>query len=559
MISSFSRQDYSSFSKFFNDDRYPKSSKLLNYTSNSFQNLSYVQPKNQKIHKKYSSNILTDLKFGIKNYENNEYSIDFPKVLNINSSVISNSNILEKMNSHNKNITGFNFGNRLYTSENINYSNLNTSQALYTGNYNYSTIELNPMDEIKERREKFPKFYTHKRNNAKTPFVSFLKSKYSGLNEINDENQNILNFNVNNSDLLSKDKNDEDNNIEAILNRSSDDLTIGNNFDTFVNDIEDEPKFNSKLSEFEIIRKIGKGAEGKIYEVLMKKNNKRYALKKCKIIYPINIEKRKNDNKALRNFIDTTGCDGIIKPYATICLPNPKGYTDCYEIMELAEKDWEKEILKRKNNNQFYSEFELMQIFRNLINIFSSLQKNHITHRDIKPQNIMLVKDKMKICDFGNARVLKGHGIIIQRIRGSELYMSPKIFNAYQTNKQNVKHNAYKSDVYSLVICFFIAASLCYDGPNYIRQMTDMNKIKDVLDYNLAKKYSPNLVNLIYTMLEIDESKFAPLLIFIFSSVNVTLLNDSSCLLTPPLSPWIITFVVVKISTITANFPVRGP
>ena len=113
----------------------------------------------------------------------------------------------------------------------------------------------------------------------------------------------------------------------------------------------------------------------------------------------------------------------------------------------------------------------------------------------------------MKICDFGNARVLKGHGIIIQRIRGSELYMSPKMFRAYQSGKQNVKHNAYKSDVYSLGICFFIAASLCYDGPNFIRQMTDMNKIKQVLDYNLAKKYSPTLINLIYTMLEIDESK----------------------------------------------------
>ena len=256
-------------------------------------------------------------------------------------------------------------------------------------------------------------------------------------------------------------KNSDDYNVEAILNRSSDDLTIGNNLDTCVNDdMTDDPKISSKLSEFDVVREIGKGAEGKIYEIIRKKNNKRYALKKCKILYPINIPKRMNDNKALRNFIESSGCDGIIKPYATICLPNPKGYTDCYEIMELAEKDWEKEILRRKDNNQFYTEVELMQIFRNLIRILSSLQKNHITHRDIKPQNIMLVKDKMKICDFGNARVLKGHGIIIQRIRGSELYMSPKMFRAYQSGKQNVKHNAYKSDVYSLGICLILFISV---------------------------------------------------------------------------------------------------
>ena len=508
MISSFSKQDYSSFTKFFNNDKYPKSSKLLNYTSNSFQTLSYMQPRNHKIHKKFSSNLLTDFKFGMKNLENNDYSMINPKELNINTSVISNSNILERINNHNKIKTDFIYTDRLYTSENINYTNLNTSQVIYNGKNGYSNLDINPINEIMERREKYPKLYTHKRNYAKTPIVNFLKIKYTGTNQINDENKNLLNYNVNNTNLFSKDKNTEEYNIEAILNRSSDDLTIGNNFDTCVNDdIEDEPKINSKLSEFDVIREIGKGAEGKIYEIIMRKNNKRYALKKCKIIYPINITKRMNDNKALRNFIETTGSDGIIKLYATICLPNNKGYTDCFEIMELAEKDWEKEILKRKNNNQFYTEFELMEIFRNLIGIFASLQKNHITHRDIKPQNIMLINNKMKICDFGNARVLKGLGIIIQRIRGSELYMSPKIFRAYESGKQNVKHNAYKSDVYSLGICFFIASSLCYDGPNYIRQMTDMNKIKEVLDYNLAKKYSSNLINLIYTMLDIDESK----------------------------------------------------
>ena len=508
MISSLSKQDYSSFSKFFNNNKFPKSSKLLNYTSNSFQTLSYIQPRNHKIHKKYSSNKLTDFKFGLKNIENNELPMEVPKKLNLNTSVITNTNILERINNHKKNKTDFNIKDCLYTSENINYTNLNASQAIYNGKIGYLNLDLNhPMNEIMERREKFPKFYFHKKNYVKTP-VSLIKINLFDLNGINNENKNILNYNANNSGFFYKNKNPEDYNVEAILNRSSDDLTIGNNFDTCINDnIEDEPKFNSKLSEFDVIREIGKGAEGKIYEIIMRKNNKRYALKKSKIIYPININKRKNDNKALRNFIETTGCDGIIKPYATICLPNNNGYTDCYEIMELAETDWTKEILKRQNSNQFYSEMELMEIFKNLIKIFSSLQKNHITHRDIKPQNIMIVNNKMKIGDFGNARVLKGLGIIIQRIRGSELYMSPKIFNAYQSGKQNVKHNAYKSDVYSLGICFFIASSLCYDGPNFIRQMTDMNKIKQVLDYNLAKKYSSNLINLIYTMLEIDENK----------------------------------------------------
>ena len=117
----------------------------------------------------------------------------------------------------------------------------------------------------------------------------------------------------------------------------------------------------------------------------------------------------------------------------------------------------------------------------------------------------MLINNKMKICDFGNARVLKRKGYIIQRIRGSELFMSPIVFKGYRSGLQNIGHNAYKSDVYSLGICFFLAASLSYDGPNFIRPMNDMNKIKNVLDYNLANKYSAKIINLIYTMIQIEE------------------------------------------------------
>ena len=85
--------------------------------------------------------------------------------------------------------------------------------------------------------------------------------------------------------------------------------------------------------------------------------------------------------------------------------------------------------------------------------------------------------------------------------------MSPIVFKGYRSGIQNIRHNAYKSDVYSLGICFFLAASLCYDGPNVIRQLLDMKKIKKVLDYNLKNKYSENMINLILTMLQVEESK----------------------------------------------------
>jgi serine/threonine protein kinase len=175
--------------------------------------------------------------------------------------------------------------------------------------------------------------------------------------------------------------------------------------------------------------------------------------------------------------------------------------------MEYAEKDWEKEILNRHKNKLYYQEYELMNIFGNLIRTFSALQLRHVTHRDVKPQNIMLVRDELKICDFGNSKLIKGEGIIIQKIRGSELFMSPIIFKGFHSGNQTIKHNTYKSDVFSLGMCFFFAASLNYAGLNIIREIYDMNVIKKVLNKFLGKKYSQNLINLILTMLQIDENK----------------------------------------------------
>ena len=178
-----------------------------------------------------------------------------------------------------------------------------------------------------------------------------------------------------------------------------------------------------------------------------------------------------------------------------------------YELMELAEKDWEKEISRRRESQQYYQEYELMEIFKHLINTLSQLQNNRITHRDIKPQNIMMVNGKLKICDFGNARILKRDGIIIQKIRGSELYMSPIVFKGYRSGKPQIRHNTFKSDVYSLGVCFLLAASLSFEGPNIIRQVYDMKTIKKVVNQQLQKRYSQNLINLIITMLQIEESK----------------------------------------------------
>jgi tRNA A-37 threonylcarbamoyl transferase component Bud32 len=338
------------------------------------------------------------------------------------------------------------------------------------------------------------------------------------LNLFNDHNafNKIPIFNYNNiTNNFSSQRNLIDNNrinnssyylSNSFLNSKFNNSSLSlNDLSSFKN--EEEPKTNFILSEFDILNQIGKGGEGIIYTVRWKKNNKKYALKKCRILESEDIKKRKEDNRIIKEFIETTGCDGAIKTFGNICKINNSGFYDFYEIMELAEKDWEQEIIRRKNNSLFYQEYELMEIFKNLIRTFSLLQNQNITHRDIKPQNILLVNGKFKICDFGNSRILRKSNIIIQKIRGSEMFMSPILFKSYRSGIQSVRHNTYKSDVFSLGMCFFLAASLSYVALSKIREVFKIELISKIVNHYLSKRYSKNLINLLLTMLQIDENK----------------------------------------------------
>ena len=275
-----------------------------------------------------------------------------------------------------------------------------------------------------------------------------------------------------------------------------------------------EPTKDFNLEDFQFRKAIGKGTFGNIFGVKWIKNNKYYAMKK-EILYNIeDIINRRKAFKIMQTFLDNTGSKGITKLYGNLCLKNnsnkeniPTNQFIYYELMEKAERDWDDEISERSDKNNFYSEKEILNIISQLVKTLSLMQKNHITHRDIKPQNILILKGNYKLCDFGEIRVLERAGLIVQRVRGSELYMSPILFDGLHRNLILVKHNTYKSDVFSLGMCLFYACSLTYSGVDSIREINDMNIIKKILFEFLNERYSEKLILFILSMLEVDESK----------------------------------------------------
>ena len=176
-----------------------------------------------------------------------------------------------------------------------------------------------------------------------------------------------------------------------------------------------------------------------------------------------------------------------------------------YEVLELADRDWEQEIILRRRHFRYYSENELINILLQLVKTLSLMQKNHITHRDIKLQNILLLNNTYKICDFGEARKLLQKGIIVQPVRGSELYMSPIQFFGLEKKLDYVQHNSYKSDVFSLGMCVLFAANLSDECLYAIREISDMNEIKNIVMRYLYRRYSIKFIHLLLILLEFKE------------------------------------------------------
>ena len=258
--------------------------------------------------------------------------------------------------------------------------------------------------------------------------------------------------------------------------------------------------------EFIKLKKIGEGSFGKIFKAKWIKNNQNYAMKEMHFQTEDNFLFLQKKMKLIMDLEKKSKCDGIIKIYGYSQLKKKKDYY-FYEIMELAQWDWEQEINIRKKLKKYYSEKELFSITKQLIKTLSFLQKNHITHRDIKLQNILLVNNKYKICDFGESRTLNQKGIIVQPIRGSELYMSPILFSGLNQKLSHVTHNTYKSDIFSLGMCILFAATLDCNSLYEIREMNNMIKIRNVLMKYLSKNYSSNFIEIILCLLEVKEKK----------------------------------------------------
>jgi len=259
-----------------------------------------------------------------------------------------------------------------------------------------------------------------------------------------------------------------------------------------------------KDSDFKYIRPIGEGSYGMIYLVENIKNNKEYALKKilCKSLKEI--IKHKNQLE----LIYSLNHENIMKIYNLQFKYLDLTTYSLYVIMERAIGDWSLDIRKRILKKKFYKESEIINILKQVVGALSYMEENKIAHRDIKPQNILIFPGKIyKVGDLGEAKK-EDNESKEKTLRGSELYMSPLIYQRHKLNKRDVIHNAFKSDVFSLGYSALYAICLNLNVLEDIRELDSMKKIANIVDkYFNRSLYSEKLYKLIFKMIEINENK----------------------------------------------------
>ena len=91
-------------------------------------------------------------------------------------------------------------------------------------------------------------------------------------------------------------------------------------------------------------------------------------------------------------------------------------------------------------------------------------------------------------------------------IKGTAMFMSHILYKAFKQGEKTVRHNAYKSDVYSLGLCFVYAIIGSYDMLSVVRDNEDEENREMLMKYvDESKGISNALIDVICDMIINDE------------------------------------------------------
>ena len=200
---------------------------------------------------------------------------------------------------------------------------------------------------------------------------------------------------------------------------------------------------------YEILEKIGTGGMSDVYKAKCHKLNRYVAIKVLKQ------EFSENTNFVSKFRVEAQAAAGLMHPNIVNVYDVGEEDGIYYIVMELVEGITLKNYIEKKAR---LSVKEALSIAIQVSMGIEAAHNNHIIHRDIKPQNIMISKEgKVKIADFGIAKAATSN-TITSNVMGSVHYTSPEQARGGFSDE--------RSDIYSLGCTMFemLTGRVPFDG-----------------------------------------------------------------------------------------------
>lgn len=239
------------------------------------------------------------------------------------------------------------------------------------------------------------------------------------------------------------DNNNNDFNIKYVKNRASikrRTSSIENSINSAMNN-ENRKIFNGKIEDYLITKELGKGSCAVVKLATHKITKEKFAIKIYTKEFLLDPQKR-NIVKNEINILKQLDNEYIMKLYEEIDTPNY-----LYLVLEYINGIPLIDILKNEKSG-YLSQKRAIKLMVQIIKGITYLHDKNIYHRDIKLENILVMKnDTIKIIDFGFS--VKCNKDSYQKLFcGTPSYMAPELLN-------KEKYIPYYSDIWSLGVLFY--------------------------------------------------------------------------------------------------------
>ncbi|MEY8402328.1 Stk1 family PASTA domain-containing Ser/Thr kinase [Oscillospiraceae bacterium 44-34] len=205
-------------------------------------------------------------------------------------------------------------------------------------------------------------------------------------------------------------------------------------------------------NRYEILELVGTGGMAKVYKARCHRLNRLVAIKILR-------EDLSQDAEFRRRFHDESQAVAMLSHPNIVAVYDVSRSSELeYIVMELIDGITLKQYMQKKGNRLNWR--EALHFITQITKALGHAHSRGIIHRDIKPHNVMVLRDgSVKVADFGIARVASGgHSTLTQEALGSVHYISPE--------QARGSHIDARSDLYSagVVLYEMLTGRLPFEG-----------------------------------------------------------------------------------------------